>query len=985
MQHTRLLFALLLLLPAAHAQRTTANLYGIVQDPSSATVANAAIRLTNEQTAATLEAKSNERGEFTLSFLPPGLYTLEATAPGFKTFRKTTLRLESAQQTRLPIALEVGANSEQITVTSDLAPLQDASPTLNDRLSRLQIAELPQSRRDFTQLLILQPGIRSAGQGLFSFNGLASGGSNVTVDGVDGAGDVETNSTGMFNAFNFINVLSQEAISEVNTSKGVYSADTARTFGGNINLITRGGTNQFHGSLFENWQNDILNSRYALLASNQTKPAVRFNQFGGSFGGPIIKNRLFFFGVYEGYRQSSFVNLAGQVPTPELKAQAIAAVPAYKDSFALWPNPNEPYAANALTGIFRGAGSNGAADNHAVARVDYRLNDTYQAAFRYRRGRPTQNVPAIVAANARDFVGLNESGSATLSRTTSTWTGETRFGFNLNDAVRVEGVYDLNRMPVIALQGAFSLGAERLENHGYSWSIEQTMLRVYGKHVLKFGGMYFHRAPRRFDEEIPLFTYPNLAALLANRPSAIRVTYGTPNYRGKAWETGFFFQDDFRIRPNLILNLGLRWEYYSVYRDTTNTFYNPDGIAGALQIPIRFRPQAQAYDPDRNNFAPRVGLAWTLDPKGRNVIRTGFGMAYGPFSLRTFASSHYIDPRIPFRATYGQADVNQYGFKFPFSNEQFAAFARSTTLPTGVVSTFPGLQNPQNMQWSFDYQRQITSSLTLQTGYVGNKATHVTMTHAVNQPNFATGIRPFPSTLQFTSRDDADFSRYHAWQSSLRKRLSHGITFNTHYTWSRVMAIANGDFWLGNDIAVQDETNWRSDYGPTSLHVPHVFSTDAIYEIPSPIKWLKGFQLSAIFTASSGSALNATQSSNRGSSRPDYIGGDVYLNTGNRFQFLNRAAFSTVPVGPASGGTLRPGNFGKNALLTPTRKNWDLSIAKSFSLRERFKLQIRAEAFNAFNTVNLGGPITDVNNANFGRILAVGDARRMQLNMRLTF
>jgi hypothetical protein len=246
------------------------------------------------------------------------------------------------------------------------------------------------------------------------------------------------------------------------------------------------------------------------------------------------------------------------------------------------------------------------------------------------------------------------------------------------------------------------------------------------------------------------------------------------------------------------------------------------------------------------------------------------------------------------------------------------------------------------MQWSFDYQRQLTSSLTLQSGYVGNKATHVTMTHSVNQPDFATGIRPFPNTLQFTSRDDADFSYYHSWQSSVRQRFSRGLTFNAHYTWSKVMAIANGDFWLGNDIAVQDETQWRNDLGPTSLHVPHVFSADAIYEIPSPINLLKGFQISAILTASSGSALNVTQSSNRGSSRPDYIGGDVYLNTGNRFQYLSRAAFATVPIGAASGGTVRPGNVGKNAFLSPARKNWDLSIAKVFTLRERFKFQIRA-------------------------------------------
>jgi len=969
----------------AHSQRTTATLYGIVQDPSSAAVPNAAISLTNQQTAARYDAQSNERGEFTLSFLPPGLYALEASANGFKTHRETSIRLDAAQQIRFSVNLEVGASAEQITVTAEAAPLQDASPTLNDRLTRQQISELPASRRDFTQLLALQPGIRTTNAGLFSFNGLASGGSNVTVDGVDGAGDVETSSTSMFNNFNFINVLSQEAIAEVNTSKGVYSADIARTFGGNINVITRGGTNEFHGSLFENWQNDVLNARYALLAPSQAKPPVRFNQFGGSFGGPIVRNKLFFFGVYEGYRQSSFINLAGQVPTPELKAQAIAAVPAYKQTLDFWPNPTESYVAGALTGIYRGTGSNTARDDHAVARVDYRLSDTLQTAFRYRRGRPSQSVPAIVAANSRDFAGLSESGSATLFRTTSTWTGETRFGFNLNDTTRAEGLHKNGEIPAIALQGAFSLGAETLINRGYSWSIEQTMLRVFGRHVVKFGGLYFHRAPRRFDEEIVLFTYPNLANMLANRPSAVRVTFGQPPYTGKAWETGVFFQDDFRIRRNFILNLGLRYEFYSVYRDTSGHLYNPDGIDGALQVPIRFRPQDQILHPDRNNFAPRVGFAWTLDSNSRNVIRSGFGMAYAPFSLRTFASSHYIDPKVPFRFNFGQADVTQYGFKYPMTNEDFISFARNSNAPTGVVTSFPGMENPQNAQWSFDYQRQITSSLTFQTGYVGNKATHVAMTHAINQPNFATGIRPFPNTLQFTSRDDADFSYYHGWQSSLRKRFSGGLTFNAHYTWSKVMAVANGDFWLGNDIAVQDETNWRGDLGPTSLHVPHVFAADALYEIPSPIKWLKGFQIGAIFTASSGGALNITQSSNRGSSRPDYIGGNAYVDSADRFQYLNPAAFARVPVGQASGGTLRPGSSGKNAYLSPGRKNWDISLAKNFAFTERYRLQIRADAFNAFNHVNLGAPITDVANANFGRILSVAEARRMQLNARFTF
>lgn len=231
------------------------------------------------------------------------------------------------------------------------------------------------------------------------------------------------------------------------------------------------------------------------------------------------------------------------------------------------------------------------------------------------------------------------------------------------------------------------------------------------------------------------------------------------------------------------------------------------------------------------------------------------------------------------------------------------------------MTTYPDIQNPQNMQWTFDYQRQLTRALTFQTGYVGNKATHVTMTHSRNQPDFATGTRPFPRALTFTYRDDGDFSSYHAWQSSLRSRFQSGISVNAHYTWSKVLATANGDFWLGNDITVQDETNWRLDHGPTSLDIAHRFVADGIYEIPIA-RWtgatgfrkqlVERWQVAGIVTASTGPSLNVLQSSNRPSSRPDYNGGNVYASTADRFPWLNRDAFSLVPAPAASGATIRP-------------------------------------------------------------------------------
>src|SRR5262249_6642724 len=261
---------------------------------------------------------------------------------GFK-LRREEVRVASGDQVRHVIRLEVGDLKETVTVAAETPLLQNASPTLTDRVTRTQVEVLPQGKRDFTQLLGLQAGARPDRQGVISFNGLAASGQTVTVDGVDGAGDVETPSLSMFNGLNQINVVSQEAVQEVSVSKGVFSAEIARTYSANINVITRGGTNVLHGSGFYNFQRDSLNARNALLAPTATKPKVKFDQFGGSLGGPVRRDRLFFFGVYEGYRQDNFRSLVAEMPTPALKAQALATTPAYKPPFEFYPHPTEPF------------------------------------------------------------------------------------------------------------------------------------------------------------------------------------------------------------------------------------------------------------------------------------------------------------------------------------------------------------------------------------------------------------------------------------------------------------------------------------------------------------------------------------------------------------------------------------------------------------------------------------------------------------------
>lgn len=976
----------------AQAQRTTANLYGIVKDSSGAVVPGIKVGLINELTGIGQEAGTDERGEFSATFIPVGRYTVKVEAQGFKTFVQRGLELGAGQQLRFSIVLQLGEVTQQIEVTAEAPLLQNAAVQLTDTVTRWQLDDLPLSRRDFTQLLTLQNGMARGSQELVQINGLASGGITVTVDGVDAAGDPETPSLSMFQGANQINVLSQEAIQEVNVSKGVISAEVGRTFSGNINLISKSGTNDFHGSLFENWQNDILNARYALLAPAAKKPTVRFNQFGGSVGGPVIKNKAFFFFAYEGYRQSNLAIQTNNVPTPEFKAQAIAAFPAYKQVLDLFPAPTATYAPGASNAFWQGTSSDIARDNHLVARGDYQLSSGDMLSGRFTHGRPKRIQPRPVPSNAREYIYSTDSANLSWIHSAPSWTSEARIGVNYTSSDRLDRSYATN-VPGIDVQGNFSVAGELLILKGHSYSGEEIVAKTIGRHTLKFGGSYTVQAPGRFDEETPIYRYSNAADFLANRPNRVQFTFGVPRYYAKSWQPAVFVQDDFRVKPNLVLNLGLRYEYYSVLKDQGRLFYNPGNLANALASPTRARPADSAYNGDFNNILPRVGLAWSLGKDSKTVIRSGFGVSVAPLNLRLFSGRFVYDPNILSRYQFTGSDITTLGLVYPLGNAEGLQIVKTRTVLKGVSFFEEDHPNPYAMQWTLDIQRQLTPTLMLQTGYVGTRGLKVSMAHNYNQPNRITNVRPFPHVLTASYDDASDMSSYHAWQTSLRKRLSHDLAFNVNYTWSRNMSISQGDFWPGANIRVQDEANFRADYGPNYLDRTHTFNWDFAYTAPFD-RWLNagsvmkqvigGWELNGIVSASTGSPLNVIQASAYEFSRPDYTGADPYLQTSNRFQYLNPAGFALVPLG--SGGPVRPGNLGKNNLRSPGSWNLNLTAGKEFKILEKYSLRFRADMFNAFNHPNLGGPVADLTRpATFGLIQTVSNARTMQLGLRFAF
>jgi len=975
--------ALLASLPAL-AQVTTATLYGRIVDPSGAGVPQAKILILNEQTNARANAVSDPSGEFTIPFLTAGSYTISLEAQGFKGQKQTGVLLSAGQRVGAEFRLELGNVAEVVEVSSSAPLINTVSAEQREGKTQEQVRELPLARRDWTNIIGLGTGITNQNTGV-SMNGLPGTGFRLTVDGTDAEGDPEVPSLGMAQNFNPIRTVSLEAIAELDVTKGIPSAELANTLSGGINIITKSGTNAFHGSLFLNNQVENLAARpqFAL-----TKGALVYNQFGASAGGAIVKNKLFYFGVYEGYRQQRALTITGQVPTAEFRERAIAAVPAYKPFFDLYPvPPSAP--AGAVTAFYVTNAANSGTDNHAVSRVDYRIKDSLSMSARYTRGRPQVENPRIATLNPQVFNGVAESGTLNFIYTRASWSNETRFGANHNEVARVDGIYTLGLAGISGNLG-FGTGGETLARNGETYSWENISAKTIGRHNLKFGGIYLIRRARRENVESPAIQYANQADFFANIPSTVQVTFGVLPFLMKQVSFGGFIQDDFRVNRRLTLNLGVRYDYVTVPEERDGRLFNlsQQGTGPLL-------PRDSIYGADRNNFAPRLGFAYTADQSAKTVIRGGLGMFVQPRNLFTPIDLVQNAVDEPFRRIFSRAEVLQYPqLRYPVTNANVLPIVKGAPLaPSAAISeNFP---NAYSLQFQLGIQRQLTETMVLETGYIGTRGLKLNLVRDINQVDRITGVRAIPALGQVRYYDGSDRSRYESWQTSLRKRMTNSFLYNIHYTWSKQLTFADGDLVL-NSQRPQDNNNLRAEWGPGPTDIRHRFASDFLYELPfqklsgssSALSRLTlgGWQLSGIITAQTGSAFHIGNPSSIPGQRADYVGGEVYRPDPNAdLFFLNRAVFQEVPIVQASGAPIRPGTLGRNALRLPGAWNVDLGLAKNLNFSERYRFQIRADLLNALNHTNFSGVDSNIRSANFGKFTATRGARVIQLNARFTF
>jgi Carboxypeptidase regulatory-like domain/TonB dependent receptor len=993
MIHLRVLslLSVILLATPAWAQVNTSEILGHVLDSASGAVANAVLTATQQETGFQRTARSDAEGKYHFLFLPPGPYTLTAQLTGFKLTKREGIIANAGAQLHVDLVLAPGDVTDQVTVEADAPLINTESSGMRSVISSAQVNRLPLPTRNLSSSVALSAGMaKSTAVDSFVVNGTSQYGINIALDGTDSAffeTPTLSPSVGEALAGLEINSVSLDSIREIELTKGVFSAETGRATGGSINVISKSGTNSLHGTLFEYLRNDKTDARNFFAA---TKDPLRQNQFGGSLGGPVIKDRLLIFGSYEGTRARVGQQITSNVPTQSLRNRLPGA---YAPYLAALPLPTEAIAGNADAGIYRRSDTFRADPNLYNIRSDY---NTGRSAFfaRYTLNHGENSRPNLIPANRQIFPITNHVATVGHNQILSSSTvNDLRVGFNRWDIPRSNTTYPQN-LGGITVTGILPTGnAEGILHFvGTGYSISDTLTRRVGRHSLRTGVDLRRIDSSRVQRNNPQFAYTSLAAFLADTPATVTVTYGNTGTTLRQYQSGLFLQDDWRLHPRLTLNLGLRYDYFSPLnstdgrmRTTGNDPYGP------------FLPKGTPlWKPDKNNFQPRVGFAWDTTGKQKMVVRGGIGVYNVPVAPFFLWNSATIDPLLPASATYTPTDFP--GLAYPLSGALLAAYqnpfaAVALGFAPAVVSravSDPNRRDPYTVTASLTLERQLAKDLALEITGIGSRTLKSPNGHTLNLVNPATKVRLVPTIGEITFSENSARRNYNALQVALRKRFAHGLSLNANHTWSQLI-VYGGEDSFGSQ-PVQDPDNIAGSRGRSSADLRHLFLFDAAWDLPTFAfarqgigkAVLGGWTLSSITQLRSGRPINlVTGRDNRGNAlpgtqRPNYVGGPIYAAQKSILQWFNAAAFAN----PLTGAF---GNIGRNAATGPNFARVDISLAKSWQIAEKHSVSFRAEAFNIQNRANFSNPDANMNSPTFGRITAADTSRQLQFSVRYRF
>jgi hypothetical protein len=1068
------MFPILLLLAfRSEAFAQSAQLTGIITDGNSALIAGAQITLTNIHTGVNRKAMTNAYGYYSIPFVAPGNYQLNVVANGFKPVTRNNLSINVDQAARIDFTLEPGTITESVTITGIEPPLERETSSIGQVFENKLIVTLPLNGRTYSQLVLLMPGATpnqgSRASDGFSLNGNRTFQNKFLVDGLDNNNYIAGVDTGSTQAIH----PSVDAIQEFKVESANYGVQYGQAAGGVISVAIKSGTNSLHGSAFEFLRNEKLdaNDFFANRAGLKRGP-FRFNQFGGTLGGPVLRNRTFFFASYQGTRTRASNISVVTVPTAEQVRGNFGNVNIFdptkvvngtRQQFAnnvipegrmdsvgrkiasLYPTPNQLGPVNNYASLLPQTDD----ANQYDFRGDHNFSERDRIFARFSKLNRTILRGSICPSPGNcgvqmtlPLIATNDAWSTAVGQThilSSNTVNEFRLGYSNNqsflqspaeeplfDDFGIKGVpqFDsLTGLPLFTLTNYSVLG-NRIQTpnpkEAKLFQLNDNFSYLHGRHTMSFGGEYWRLSTfigtantargsfdftGQFTSRTPGQGTGNaIADLLLGLTGSASIT--TPQLATFLVDYfGGYFSDTWTFSPKLTINFGVRYEVQTRQREEDNRQAFFDYTPGSPT----YGTLVQAHDGghrertfsnlDKNNFAPRVGVAWQLNQ--RTVVRGGFGIFYSGvgYYAGNFSGAANLPyfVRIAINSPTTAANTNlklSDGFPANALNPALAVnpavFGQPQDFPEGEI-----------YQGSIEVQRELWRGMVLSLAYVGSGTSNLSGLNDINAPKpGAGGAQPrrlFPNFGAINTLSGFAHASYHSFQSKLERRFQSGFSLLSSYTWAH--AIDNSTDGEDNNNGPnfpQDSFNSNAEKASSGFDIRHRFVTSVVYELPfgragsssdgsKLVRALfSGFQIGGIFVAQTGQPVNLDVAGNPANTtnpvRPNRLqDGNLSSSERNVDRWFDTAAF----VLPAA---FTYGNSGRNVLRSPGLVNLDFLIARNFRLTETMHLELRGEFFNLSNTAHFARPNATVGSPQFGRITATAASnRQVQLSVRLAF
>lgn len=977
-----------------------ASIVGVVSDPSGAAIAGAAVSATNSGTGLKWSATTRGQGDYSFEYLPPGAYVVEASANGFSLSHPATIQLLVNATSRVDLRLDLASVKQSVQVAAQTPLVETETSEQGLVIGEAMVSGLPLNGRDFIQLAKLAPGVTTAtdnvasSAGPINVNGQRDLSNNILIDGVN------ANAGGSANGRISLAPGNDPAVGQSGSSMALVSVDDVAEFkvqtqtqtaefgsfsGGIINVTTKSGTNEFHGSAYEYLRNSDLDANnFFNNAAGVPNPPARNNFFGETLGGPIRKDRTFFFASFEGLRQAVGVSANARVPSLAARQEASPAVQQLLDEY---PLPNGPANGDDTAGYFATA-TNVVNETDFSLRLDHRFTGSDDFFARYSYSDSTSQLRDFYLNTlANNYTRLQTANLSEVHRFSAQVFNEARFGFvrSANGSIGAADGFGgalpiplnsagdaiLPGIDIFSLPFAESPNPPEFQNNNL-FSFNDDVTYIHGRHTFK-SGFWVRRVqdnPNLQPLASGVYFFNTVADVVNNNPVSFFNQAAETDFGIRFTNYAAYFQDDVAVTPRLKLNLGLRYELDTVPAEAHGRFAPIAGL-GDIATATLGTPGTPIHNGDHDNFAPRIGFAYQLTQDAKTVLRGGAGIFYDIPTVNVTQLA--FGP--PFKITnivLGTAE----GGPVAVPIDPALLVTSITGLPpfgSATVYNPTHFRTPFAYEYNLNLQRQVTQSLIVQASYVGSLGRNLIRMQPLNLINPATGTAPNSNfaTGALELIDTDAVSNYNAFQANATQRLSHGLELTVSYTWAHSLDDASNPTGtsINSSYTGSNPSDFHAEYASSDFDIRHNVITAFTYQLPGGAQYRQltnGWSLQGLFTAHTGTPYTPLLGEDiagdgdqfaANNQRPNIVPGvPLYIaSSAPPYQVANPAAFAI----PAAGTF---GDAGRNILRNPGLEQFDLSLLKNTRVTERITAQFRAEFFNALNHANFASPAASGNN-----------------------